>query len=478
MTIGPAASPRPGHALLRQFALLSLVVIGGITGALALTVATVLRQDLLDREWSLTADYVRTHILALLRPGDLTPPGPPAVRARLEEFGQRVLSLPEVVRVTIHGADGAVVWAEDAAAIGRHAPEDPRLTDALAGRTVVNMEPPPKAAPGSASPFARVVDVYVPIVFPSASRVAGAVVARKNPQQVFASIQHGQGVAVGTVGACGLVLYLALFGIVRRAALRLDEQHQRLEARSRELVQANQELTAVQGQLVQAERLAAIGEVVTAIAHGIRNPLANIRASAQVAGLGGGAAPPTRHLATIMAEVDRLEGRLKALLQFVRPVARTATPADLSAVARAAVQMIAGRLASGRIQLIEDLPAGLPPVRGNVLLLEEVALSLLANAVEALPDGQGTVSIVTGKAMTEGGTPAVYLEVQDTGGGIHSEAFPKLFTPFYTTKAQGTGLGLATAKKFVTGHGGTIAVTSPPGAGATFRVTLPAHGEV
>lgn len=448
-------------------------MIGGITSVLALTVATVLRQDLLDREWTLTADYVRTHILALLTPDDLTRPASMVTQARLAQVAQRVLSLPEVVRVTVRGGDGAVVWAEDAAAVGRRAPEDRHLVAALAGRTVVNLE----TEPGAASPFARVVDVYVPVVFPSASRVAGVVVARKSPQQVFASIRHGQGVAVGTVGACGLVLYLTLFGIVRRAARRLDEQHQGLEARRQELAAANQELTAVQGQLVQAERLAAVGEVVTAIAHGIRNPLANIRASAQVAGLGGGAAPGARHLAAIMAEVDRLEGRLKALLTFVRPVVRSEAPVDLSGVARAAAQMIAGRLADGRIRLIEDLPSGLPSVRGSALLLEEVALSLLANAVEAMPDNGGAVKIATGKAMTEGGAPAVYLEVQDTGGGVSPEAFPKLFTPFYTTKAQGTGLGLATAKKFVTGHGGTIAVTSPRGGGATFRISLPVYGE-
>jgi signal transduction histidine kinase len=73
------------------------------------------------------------------------------------------------------------------------------------------------------------------------------------------------------------------------------------------------------------------------------------------------------------------------------------------------------------------------------------------------------------------GAPAVFVEIADSGVGIPAEELPKLFTPFYTTKAQGTGLGLAIAKKFTEAHGGVIAVSSRPGAGATFCVTLPAH---
>jgi signal transduction histidine kinase len=108
------------------------------------------------------------------------------------------------------------------------------------------------------------------------------------------------------------------------------------------------------------------------------------------------------------------------------------------------------------------------------MLLEQVALSLLANAVEAMPPGGGTISVMTGADAAARG---VFLEVRDSGVGIAAERLPKLFTAFYTTKAQGTGLGLAIAKKFTEAHGGTIAVSSQAGAGATFRVTLPAHRE-
>jgi signal transduction histidine kinase len=109
------------------------------------------------------------------------------------------------------------------------------------------------------------------------------------------------------------------------------------------------------------------------------------------------------------------------------------------------------------------------------MLLEQVFLSLIGNAIEAISEGGGTISLTTGRTQGNGGAPQVFVDVQDTGAGIPVEEIPKIFEPFYTTKAQGTGLGLAIAKKFTEAHGGAISVWSQPGGGATFRVTFPAQ---
>lgn len=227
--------------------------------------------------------------------------------------------------------------------------------------------------------------------------------------------------------------------------------------------------------------MAAIGEVVTAVAHGIRNPLANIRAAAQVAALecreSGGSTLAPRNLANIMAEVDRLEGRLKELLQYVGPAERRGEPLDLNSVLRGALQMTTGRIAKARLGVEERLAPALPPIVGNTILIEQVLLSLISNAIEAIPGGGGTVTLTTGTTREDGGAPRVFAEVSDTGVGIPADEVPKIFEPFYTTKAQGTGLGLAIARKFTEAHGGVISVWSRPGHGATFRVTFPAHPE-
>jgi signal transduction histidine kinase len=290
--------------------------------------------------------------------------------------------------------------------------------------------------------------------------VAGAVEVYKMPQRAFASIRKGQLTVVGTVLACGVLLYLSLFWIVRGAARSIDEQHNTLETRGAELVSANQELRAVQGQLLEAERMAAIGEVVTAVAHGIRNPLANIRASAQVASLdfqdGRASSPASMNLANIMAEVDGLEGRLKELLQFVRPAERPMGPLDLNAVLKGSQELMAGRIAKANLKLDTRLAPGLPPVLGNAMLLEQVFLSLIGNAIEAIPGDPGTITLITGWLPGNAGPPPVFAEVRDTGIGISAEEIPKIFEPFHTSKAQGTGLGLAIARKFTEAQGGSI----------------------
>jgi two-component system NtrC family sensor kinase len=179
-----------------------------------------------------------------------------------------------------------------------------------------------------------------------------------------------------------------------------------------------------------------------------------------------------------MAEVDRLEGRLKELLRFVRPTKRQNTPLDLNALLRSVVQMAAERAARADIAVQERLASALPPIMGDAMLLEQVLLSLLGNAIEAIPAGGGTIVLTTGTERDDRGRLRVFAEICDSGMGIAAEDIPKLFTPFYTTKAQGTGLGLALARKFTEAHGGAISVWSRPGEGTCFRATFPAAGRV
>jgi signal transduction histidine kinase len=481
MRAWPFTAVPSGKALIKQFGVLSFVVIGLICVALSVVLSTYLRNDLLEREWLITADFVRTQVLSTLTPGDLAAPRSKAAQEHFQALYQQTVKMPELFRVKVYDAGTAVVWSDEPHLIGQRFADNPHLGRAMSGRTVVNLESaggkPEKVTERNI--FAQVVEVYVPIVFPGASRVAGVVEVSKMPQQVLASIRRGQLTVVGTVLGCGLLLYLSLYWIVRRAARRIEEQHQALEQRSRDLSAANLELTAVQRQLLEAERMAAIGEVVTAVAHGIRNPLANIRASAQVAGLDLPQAAPAsqaaKHLTHIMAEVDRLESRLRELLQFVGPAQRQAESVDLNQILAQSLEMVAGRIGKDRIQLIRELEADLPPVAGNRMLIEQVFLSLLGNALEALPASGGKITVRTGRVVPDASSAGiqVFAEVQDTGVGMSGGQLGKIFQPFYTTKAQGTGLGLAIAKKFTETLGGSISAWSVPGEGTRFRVVYP-----
>ena len=473
----PLPTWQRGAVLIRQFAGLSLVVISVITVGLCLAISYSLRQGLLEREWQTTADFIRTETVQNLAPSDFAAPDGEAAQARFRRFYEQTVIMPEIVRVKVYDGAKTVIWSDEPRLIGRRFPDNPQLSQALAGQTTVNLEIGEKKGENLYEGAGqRLVEVYVPIVFPGNSNVVGVVETYKEPTLVFVNIRKSQLTVVGAAVAGGVLLYVSLFWVVRRASGRLESQHQTLEQRSQELSAANQELRAVQAQLLEAERLAAIGEVVAAVAHGIRNPLANIRASAQVAALdcnhcGSTTAP--KSVANIISEVDRLEGRLKELLQFVRPAERQSQSLDLNTVLREALRTVEARLARARIRVEERLAPALPVITGDRLLLEQVFVNLLGNAIEAVGGGGGVITIVSGPMPRSEGSAEVFAEVRDNGPGIAPEERPRIFTLFYTTKAQGTGLGLTIAKKFVEAHGGTIELSSQLHEGATFRVTLP-----
>ena len=472
-----------GTGLTQQFAVLSFIVIGLITVALCLVITHYLRKDLLEREWGITADYIRAEARHYLTPADFALPFNPIAQENFRHFYKKTVSMPEIVRVKIYATSAVVVWSDQPRLIGQRFLDNPHFLGALAGHTVANLEMGGEKAENiyERAEFPELVEVYVPIVFPEKTEVAGVIEAHKAPVTVFANIRQGQMMVVETAMAGSALLYLSLFWIVRRAARRLSEQQQALTQRSQELTASNQELQTVQTQLLEAERMAAMGEVVAAVAHGIRNPLANIRAVAQVATLDSKEAAGTplvsRSLANIMAEVDRLENRLKELLQFARPAERQSQALDVNAMLRGILRMMAGRLARTGLVVEECLAPSLPPILGDAVLFEQVFMSLISNAVDALPASGGVITLTTGTTQDKAGTVCVFTEIRDTGVGISPEGLAKIFTPFYTTKAQGTGLGLAIAKKFTEAYGGTISVASQPGEGTTFRVTFPAYME-
>ena len=141
------------------------------------------------------------------------------------------------------------------------------------------------------------------------------------------------------------------------------------------------------------------------------------------------------------------------------------------------LRMMAGRLARTGLVVEECLSPVLPPTLGDAVLFEQVFMSLISNAAEALPASGGVITLTTGTAQDKAGTVCVFVEIRDTGVGILQAGLAKIFVPFYTTKSQGTGLGLAIAKKFTEAYSGTISVSSRPGEGAVFRVAFPAYRE-
>jgi signal transduction histidine kinase len=220
-------------------------------------------------------------------------------------------------------------------------------------------------------------------------------------------------------------------------------------------------------QLQQSQKMAAIGELSTYIAHEIRNPLFAIggfaNALIRTPSLDSAAREKAR---VILEESQRLDGILKSIINFARPSSQDITDMDAAAVLRQAVKMMALSDAGHSVIITENIAPGLPRARGNAEQLKQGLINILKNAQEAMPQGGSIeVSANARRHMIE-------ISVRDTGSGIPREEQSKIFSPFYSTKGKGAGLGLAMTKKYVEEMGGQLHLKSAPGQGTAMIIQL------
>ncbi len=225
-------------------------------------------------------------------------------------------------------------------------------------------------------------------------------------------------------------------------------------------------------QLVQSEKLASIGEMAAAVAHGLRNPLASLRAAAQVVRHHPASPASAEHLDAIIGEVDRLDRRISHLLSFSRPAPFHPLNESVPRLVESLLPAFSELLRERRVELELDIPASLPLVRVDPMQLEQALVEIVSNALDAMPQG-GRLRIGAGLNGTDEAGSEVSINVADTGSGIPDSVLPSVTEPFFTTRADGTGLGLAIAKRYVEQNGGRLEIVSRPGA-TTVRIRLPA----
>ena len=234
----------------------------------------------------------------------------------------------------------------------------------------------------------------------------------------------------------------------------------------------------IQGQIMQSEKLAAIGQLAAGVMHEINNPLATISACvAAITGRLDEASERTaveEYLELIDKEVDRCTRIVDGLLDFSRPKGKAKGRVVLNALVDETLFLMKHHQRFKRLTVARELDLTLPPAMGNAEQLTQVLMALMLNAVDAMDD-RGKLTVRTGKSPNRANE--VMLEVEDTGMGIPRADQSKIFEPFYTTKppGRGTGLGLSICYGIVEDHRGRIEVDSTPGRGTTFRVFLPVH---
>ncbi len=264
------------------------------------------------------------------------------------------------------------------------------------------------------------------------------------------------------------VLFLPVVGFLTNQLAQANrEEAMKLQATAAELEQANASLKNAEADVRRADRLAALGQLTAGLAHELRNPLATMRSSAEMLSrrVASENEIAKEMASNITAEVDRTGALITRFLDFARPRSLQLEVGDIHAMLDRAIDRF--QKSGPTVTVFKNYSPDVPPLRFDGAMMEQVMLNLLSNAAQASRAG----GVVTVKTQRLDG--AIWISVIDRGSGIERKNLESIFNPFFTTKAEGVGLGLAVVSKIVEEHGGEIRVESTLGEGSVFLIRLP-----
>ncbi|MBV6287025.1 sensor histidine kinase [Pseudomonas aegrilactucae] len=458
-----ATRPAPGRQpfnLLRWYAVVSLAVIVTLSIGLGLISSRFVINESVERDALLTAQFIQAIASAevrhvsipdvrtmgeLLDPRlDQSHPDVPAEarRAARWEFLDHIAHLPDVLLANIYAPDRMVIWSSNPALVGRMIESDDDLERAFDYKVHVsasyhNVDDARSEQKFITPPQDLFIENYIPLFDASGEEVTAMVEIYKEPKDLIGRIKNGLLLIwLGTtLGAA--VVYCSLYWIVRRAARQLALQ---------------------QKQLISNETFVALGEMSSAVAHSLRNPLASIRSSAELAQeFDDGAAQ--RNIGDIISQVDRMSQWVRELLQSLRPLTDQAEAVALEPAINDCLQAHARQVANAGVTLKVDGLAQVS-VLSHPVMLRQILNSLISNALEAMPEGgQLQLQVLRHKRRQ------VLLRVCDTGKGMSHTQQRMAFKPFFTTKQGGLGVGLVLVRRIMERFGGTARLSSHEGQG-------------
>jgi two-component system sensor histidine kinase HydH len=441
--------------LLRWFSVGSFVIIALVAAGLGYVSTRFVVIESIERDSLLTAQFLQAIGAAEIRHASISPNRTmgemldprldnaypdvsPTTRASARsEFLDHVEHLPDILLATVYAQDRTVVWSTNPELIGERIEGDEELDESFEMKEPVSssyheidIERPEQRL--LREPEYLFIENYIPMFNADKSKVVAMVEIYKEPVDLVARIQRGfKAIWLATVLG-GLVIYLGLFWIVRQASLLLKSQ---------------------QKQLITNETFVALGEMSSAVAHSLRNPLANIRSSAEMA-QHIASQSAQKNIGDIINQVDRMSRWVRELLVSLRPMNDDYETVDLVLAIDDTLSAFEALIKRSNVE-VDFTPETCPPVVSQQVLLTQILNSLFANALEAMPKG-GTLKI----EIEQPQAGKVRMILSDTGKGMTKQQQQMVFKPFYTTKQGGLGVGLALVKRIMERFEGSVELTS------------------
>jgi signal transduction histidine kinase len=452
------------------FAVISLLLIAGVMVATSLTQSSFFRQAIINREAILVRDVVSAVVFEELleqelSSSDLERYDEPAAQERLEHSFRGLKNLSGVLRIKVFGPDMTIVWSDQPHLIGTKSTSHKEdLASAMNGEVRAVFNPAERTFNDAEGlPHIPLIEFYVPLSIgkPGTPRHtdSSAVALYRSPQELNDTIHHGLLLLWLVTGLGGAILFTSLYKLFHSV------YHRQRKAESQFA-----KLSTEHERIMQIEKLSAMGQMVSEIAHQLNNPLVGVVNLTELAEreLGN-----PRRVRELLGEVRKAGNDCRSFVQrmlLINKVARFEPQlTDMNRLVRETITFFQQSL-GGHPTVTLEAPPQQVTLEVDPVLIRNALFNLIHNAAQAEPIGPVVVSL----ALDErNGMSGCRLTVSDSGSGLTRAVAAKLFTPFFTTRPGGTGLGLSIARHIVVQHGGSIHAENKPGGGARFIIWLP-----
>jgi two-component system sensor histidine kinase HydH len=331
--------------------------------------------------------------------------------------------------------------------------DNPELTEALKGHLEIESGEVGVKAGAKAEHFnlgrshMRFVELYIPMRDAGTNSVIGVIEVYRIPTALSQAIDAGTALTWMISIGIGLFLYIVLFWIVQRADRIIRSQQERL---------------------IESETMGAVGELASAVAHGIRNPLSSIRSSAEL-WHDAPSAVGVESARDIISEVHRIDRWIRELLTYSELPDYQKDAVDPQPLIEECIAGLRREITRRRVTVELSLPHGLPKIQANASLLMQVLNNLLCNALEAMPADGGRIVIAGTRQASH---RKVEIKISDSGAGIDPADIERIYQPFFTTKASGLGVGLTLVRRIVKRFGGHVHISSIRGNGTVITLAF------